>query len=276
MDQAVHTTSGGYEDASCIAKAGEIITGDYCQYGGPYDGCLKFYTCCDYPVIAYPKSQLSNGPGVNLTMRGRACSTSNPCAAYYEWLKKDPSTIQNNVDSQNSSLTFPCKYNTGKVGTSFEALNYCAVRSIGPLLAGEGWCSVVSSSAEYPVLRDTDDKNQRLKPLWITFLVLGPLVTAACCIANRARKQAPATSHPESPPGSGPAPAHQHFPTFEPVHAPFPPVTLPPAPTPPRPSPPPVEWPAHPAAPPAAAAAAAAGWPGTSANPSAAHWSGSA
>jgi hypothetical protein len=209
LDQAVHTTASGYEDATCLAKAGENQTSDYCRYEDSKSGfCYQYVSCCDYPVMSYSKAQPSNVSGVKMSMRARACSASNPCAAFYEWLKSDSATIQN---PDKSSVTFPCKFNTAKLDKNWESTNYCVALfiSFGPLLSGVGWCGVVSSSAEYPTLRDNDEKNQRLRPLWIVLIIAGPLATLACCFANRAPKPEPTSQPPASqaPHQSTPAPA---------------------------------------------------------------------
>jgi hypothetical protein len=97
-----------------------------------------------------------------MNMRARACSASNPCAAFYEWMKKDPLTVQSTNPAQTPSLRFPCKYNTARLVKNFESSNHCGLtkfQTFGPLEHGEGWCGVVSSSAEYPTLRDADDRS---------------------------------------------------------------------------------------------------------------------
>ena len=211
LDQAVHSISGGYEDALCIAKAGENLTSDYCKYEDSQTGyCYKYVSCCDHPVMAYPKIQASNVSGLQLTMRARACATSNPCSAFYEWLKTDSSTTIPSTDK--TQRAFPCKYNTARLVKNFESSNYCGLtrfQVFGPLESGTGWCGVVSSSAEYPTLQDADDNNQRLKPLWITLIVAGPCLVLACCLANRVQKPGDAAPPPASQAAASlPAPAH--------------------------------------------------------------------
>jgi hypothetical protein len=212
LDQAVHSISGGYEDALCIAKAGQNLTSDYCKYEDSQTGfCYQYVSCCDHPVIAYPKIQASNVSGIQLTMRARACATSKPCAAFYEWLKLDSlTTIQSTDKIQN--VAFPCKYNTARLVKNFESTNYCGLsrfQVFGPLESGTGWCGVVSSSAEYPTLQDADAKNQQLKPLWIILIVAGPCVVLACYLANRAPKPGNAAAQPESQAASQPTPANR-------------------------------------------------------------------
>jgi hypothetical protein len=143
LDQTIHVISGGYEDALCIAKAGESLTSDYCKYEDSETGfCYKYVSCCDYPVMAYRKIQAPNVSGTQLTMRARACAASKPCAAFYEWLKTDSSTtVKSTETTQNASLAFPCKYNTAKLVQNFESSNYCGAsrfQVFGPLESGTG------------------------------------------------------------------------------------------------------------------------------------------
>jgi hypothetical protein len=208
LDQAVHTNAGGYEDATCIAKAGEVQTSTY-QVSGKYGGD-DYVPCCDYPVMSYSKSQStsSDASGVKLVMRARACSIEKPCPAFYDWLRSDSATTQS-TDKQNSSITFPCKINTAKIDKNYQSVAFCPPSvAIGPLLAGAGWCGVVSSSAEYPTLRDVDDRNQRLLPLWIGLIVAAPIVSIGCFLANldwkRSKPQPLTTSQHNPAPESAP------------------------------------------------------------------------
>jgi hypothetical protein len=129
-------------------------------------------------------------------MRARACSASDPCGAFYKWLKTDPTTAQSTSDPQSPSLSLPCKYNPAKLNQSDDT-SYCGMStfyrllSVGPILAGEGWCGVLSTTAEYPAIRDIDAQNQRLKPLWIFLILLGPIFPIAagvsCYLSTRGR-----------------------------------------------------------------------------------------
>jgi hypothetical protein len=186
LDQTLHSFSGGYEDASCIAKSGENRTNNYCRYQAKGGGCLQYSTCCDYRVMIYSERQPSTGVSSEMIMHARACSALSPCAAFYEWLKSDPTTSPRD----ESTIIFPCKYNTAKLDKNFDSSNYCGASrfvTFGPITAGEGWCGVVSSAAEFPSLLDADDYNQRLKPLWITLIIIGSIsIILGCGCALRA------------------------------------------------------------------------------------------
>jgi hypothetical protein len=226
LDQSLRAISEGYEDASCTVKAGEGLTVDYCEYFGSTEPsikrhCFSSVTCCDYPVMVKSNIQPVNlSSADNLTMRARACSASDPCGAFYKWLKTATAQITSNP--QSPSLSIPCKYNSAKLNKSDED-SYCGMNtfhqllSVGPLLAGEGWCCVLSTTAEYPTIRDLDALNQRLKPLWIFLILLGPLFPLAaglsCYLSTRQRTPPPAPAdtvpaapHSESHTRSGTSP----------------------------------------------------------------------
>jgi hypothetical protein len=122
------------------------------------------------------------------------------------------------LERDQSTITFPCKYNTAKLVKNSESSNYCGsskLASFDHLTAGEGWCGVVASANEFPALRDADSSNQRFKPLWITLIIAGGIaILTGCGCALRAAVNydfgAPPSEEPASAPGASGEEAAYH------------------------------------------------------------------
>jgi hypothetical protein len=138
------------------------------------------------PLKPTPESALpflKNDQSFVTNMPARICSKS--CSAFYGWLAN---STQYKPIILLLSLSFPCKYSPENLSDSGAlsgaAQQYCGnigrtgLISFVPFSSAAGWCTVVTSS-EFTVLITDDTAQQKLKPVYITLVVLGPILLAA-------------------------------------------------------------------------------------------------